>query len=527
MRALSALLLLAGLLIAQSANSFKISPANMVHQKITWQGLASLFDVGAGSGAQFSPFVIAVIVGHNIATDASQEAPKHFDSDQFISASMRIMQLQQDAIDILTDEAFLSTSLLARVERSFRVNSARALIGGALHTIQDFYSHSNWVERSAEAHSVLLSKWGNHHIIGGSSGSVCTEASPATSALSTGHFNLEFGFGDWCNDAPANKCNHGDDMCGIHKDGPSRPQHGAAVTFATEATTYFVQETINKVLRNAPALSSLDSVQANQAVLSAVCQFMGATDTIETCTFPIEDCVDCPIMVNIPGGTFQMGDISGVGDSLEQPVHSVTVPSFAMGVYEVSWDEWEYCVAEGGCDGSGPDSAGGDGGYGKGSRPVINVSWDDAKDYVAWLSQHTGKSYRLPSESEWEYATRAGTETQYWFGAGIGFNQANCDSGCDDSFTYTSPVGSFASNAFGLYDVHGNVVEWVEDCWNPNYTGAPTNGTAWLTGGCSLRVLRGGSWNTDPSYLRSADRIGFFTSFRNFGLGFRVAQDQN
>ncbi len=157
----------------------------------------------------------------------------------------------------------------------------------------------------------------------------------------------------------------------------------------------------------------------------------------------------------------------------------------------------------------------------------MNVNWHDAQEYVTWLSGTTGKSYRLPSESEWEYATRAGTTTEYWWGDDIGANNANCNSSCGDSYAYTSPVGSFAANSFGLFDVHGNVREWTENCWNTTYAGAPSDGSAWLTGDCALRAVRSGSWGSNPLGVRSAYRFGTSASQSYYSLGFRVAQDQN
>ncbi len=152
---------------------------------------------------------------------------------------------------------------------------------------------------------------------------------------------------------------------------------------------------------------------------------------------------------------------------------------------------------------------------------MIIVSWDEAKRYVQWLSRKTGKPYRLPSESEWEYAARAGTETAYSWGDGIGVNRANCR-GCGSQWDYskTAPVGSFGANAWGLHDMHGNVSELVEDCRNGSYVGAPADGSAWLTGSCDVRVLRGGSWLSRPSSLRAAYRVQVTTGTRTYFIGF-------
>lgn len=240
-----------------------------------------------------------------------------------------------------------------------------------------------------------------------------------------------------------------------------------------------------------------------------------------------------PEMVVVPGGTFLMGaaeDAEGGDD--ERPQHQVTVPSFAVGKYEVTFDEWDACVAAGGCNGYRPD----DEGWGRGRRPVIYVSWEDAQAYVAWLSEVTGDDYRLLSEAEWEYAARAGTTTRYWWGDEIGQNRANCrDCGSQWDGEQTAPVGSFEPNPFGLYDVHGNVGEWVQDCYNDNYQGAPSDGSAWETGNCGAtrdiwggQVVRSGWFDDIPFYLRSASRIVVAEDSRGddfIGIhGFRVAR---
>ena len=206
------------------------------------------------------------------------------------------------------------------------------------------------------------------------------------------------------------------------------------------------------------------------------------------------DCPDCPDMVVIPAGRFRMGCLSNDDAcfSIEKPVHEVRIPgAFALSTHEVTFAQWDACVAGGGCGGHRP----GDRGWGRGDRPVINVSWEDAQSYVTWLSRETGESYRLPSEAEWEYTARAETATKYSWGNEIGVNRANCD-GCGSRWDdqQTGPVGSFVPNGFGLYDMHGNVWEWVEDCWNGSYAGAPSDGGAWESGNCAGRVLRGGSW---------------------------------
>ena len=225
-----------------------------------------------------------------------------------------------------------------------------------------------------------------------------------------------------------------------------------------------------------------------------------------------------PEMVVIPAGSLRMGCLSNDDCfNIEKPVHPVTIARpFAISVHEVTFEDYDRFTYPNKVD---------DEGWGRGRRPAINVSWDDAKEYVTWLSSETGAEYRLLSEAEWEYAARAGSTTKYSWGNAIGTNRANCDSDfCGDSWEYTAPVGSFAQNAFGLYDMHGNVYEWVEDCWNASYAGAPSDGTPWLRGDCATRVLRGGSWVYNPRSLRAASRFSYSSGFRYFIFGFRVAR---
>ena len=245
---------------------------------------------------------------------------------------------------------------------------------------------------------------------------------------------------------------------------------------------------------------------------------------------------DCPEMVVIPPGEFWMGSPDGEGYASEKPRHKVKIERpFAVGKFEVTWDDWEACVAMRGCDGR-PT---GDGGFGKGNQPLINVSWDQAKSYVAWLSRMTGGPYRLLTEAEWEYAARGVTSADaphppYPWGDKASHEYANygadqcCQSKTEgrDKWFDTAPVGQFPPNAFGLYDMHGNVWEWVEDPWHDNYRGTPpTDGSTWREGGdASRRMVRGGSWYFDPVNLRSARRIRYSTGSRYSFLGFRVGR---
>ena len=250
-----------------------------------------------------------------------------------------------------------------------------------------------------------------------------------------------------------------------------------------------------------------------------------------------KDCASCPEMVAIPDGTFTMGSPEAELDreswqkGTESPEHKVSIKQpFAVGRFAVTFDEWDACVAAGGCNGYQP----GDQSWGRGRRPVINVSWNDARAYTSWISKVTGKHYRLLSEAEREYATRAGTVTPFWWGSSISPTQANYDGrgtyGGGPRGEYlqkTVSVESFAANPWGLYQVHGNVYEWVEDCWNPNYENAPSDGRAWLTGDCNSRVLRGGSRSVIPRNLRAANRSYSPTYHRTTKYGFRVARTFN
>ncbi len=222
-----------------------------------------------------------------------------------------------------------------------------------------------------------------------------------------------------------------------------------------------------------------------------------------------------PEMVQIPRGTFQMGSNDGSRD--EKPVHTVTVKSFAMGKYEVTFEEYDkFCEATGR---SKPD----DEGWGRGKRPVINVNWNDAKAYVKWLSEQTGKDYRLPTEAQWEYACRAGSMGKYSFGNDVsqlgnyGWYGSNSDS-------KTHPVGEKQPNKFGLYDMHGNVWEWLEEVYYRNYEGAPSDGSAWMSGDNSFHLIRGGGWLSNTNYLRCAYRDRDETVNGNNYGGFRFSR---
>jgi formylglycine-generating enzyme required for sulfatase activity len=241
-----------------------------------------------------------------------------------------------------------------------------------------------------------------------------------------------------------------------------------------------------------------------------------------------------PEMIPIQGGTFQMGCVSGkTCQSDELPVHEVQVRPFAMGRTEVTFDQYDqFAVATGRPLPKDKKS------WGRGDRPVIYVSWDDAVAYAQWLRDETGKPYRLPTEAEWEYAARAGTKTPLSTGDCIHTDQANYDGnyGYMDCGAKTSVYrgktvrsGSLPANPWGLHEVHGNVWEWTKDCWHGDYNGSPpVDGTAWEEAGggeCGRRVVRGGSWNDRPRHLRSAFRDSYFPDGRLYFIGFRLAQD--
>jgi len=239
------------------------------------------------------------------------------------------------------------------------------------------------------------------------------------------------------------------------------------------------------------------------------------------------DCPACPAMVVIPGGEFVMGSPPEelLRAANEGPQRRVTVPRFALARTEVTFDQYRDCVDAGACSYL-PD----DEGWGREQRPVINVSMEDAGAYVRWLSEISGRRYRLPSEAEWEYAARAGTTTRFHTGKCLNSLQANFDARLPSGdcpagaqLGKTVPVASFPPNPFGLFDMLGNVEEWTLDCWNANYEGAPTDGSAWIDGDCSRAVLRGGSWRNSEGKLRSASRTRPSGTFHNDHTGFRPA----
>ena len=265
------------------------------------------------------------------------------------------------------------------------------------------------------------------------------------------------------------------------------------------------------------------------------------------------DCDECPEMITIPAGTFTMGSPvheEGRYDR-EGPAHPVMIARpFAIGVYEVTRDEYSRFVLATNHSSSDQSCLVNEGHHweeraGRGwqdpnfhqsmRHPAVCISWDDATAYVSWLSGRTGVDYRLPSAAEWEYAARAGTSTPWYWGDNIEEQCRNANGAdgatdfpwrtrCDDGYERTALVGLFQANAFGLYDMLGNAWEWVQDCFNWSYDGAPVTGSAWEYGDCSARVMRGASWANTPKYLRAAHRAGERATFRSDYTGFRVAR---
>jgi formylglycine-generating enzyme required for sulfatase activity len=230
-------------------------------------------------------------------------------------------------------------------------------------------------------------------------------------------------------------------------------------------------------------------------------------------------------MIVIPAGEFIMGSRDGEGRDDERPQRNVVIARpFAVSQFEITFDQWDACVAHGGCSYEGKNES-----WGRGQQPMNRVSWNDANSYVRWLSRQTGKAYRLLTEAEWEYAARARTSTPYSHGveeASLGdFAWYIANSG-----NRTHPVGTKQANAFGVFDMSGNVWEWVEDCYADSYQGAPTDGSAVAAGSdqsdsdCGFRVLRGGSWFSEAGDVRPAVRYGYTARFRNENHGFRVTR---
>jgi formylglycine-generating enzyme required for sulfatase activity len=240
----------------------------------------------------------------------------------------------------------------------------------------------------------------------------------------------------------------------------------------------------------------------------------------EAPALPIRDCPTCPELALVPAGTLMMGATDGF--VFETPVHEVTISkAFFIGRREVTFDEWDACLREGGCQ-----YQPGDRGQGRGLRPASDLDWNDAKSFVAWLSRKTGKTYRLPTEAEWEYAARAGTKTAFYWGNAIEKDRANCVGCNSQALNQTVATGTFPPNPLGLLDMAGNAAEWVEDCWDNNYKAAPKDGSALTKPDCRERVLRGGSFNNDQRFVRTAARFKYDFDVRYYTNGFRVVREK-
>jgi len=263
-----------------------------------------------------------------------------------------------------------------------------------------------------------------------------------------------------------------------------------------------------------------------------------AQDAIESLTLregkTFRDCADCPLMVVVPAGAFWQGsaDTSPFALSIEKPRRRVVIAApFAVGVHEITMAQWDTCVADSGCETRPADN-----GWGRGTRPVMMVSWNDAMQYASWISAKTGQAYTLPSESQWEYVARAGEESDWPGGDAASICQYGNIAGNETSFEWrdrdcadnsalaTMPVGSYKPNGFGLYDVIGNVAEWTLDCMNLSYLEAPADGGAWSRGMCSSRMTRGGSWFTGKKESRLSARFNLKNGDRNDFTGFRLVR---
>lgn len=245
-----------------------------------------------------------------------------------------------------------------------------------------------------------------------------------------------------------------------------------------------------------------------------------------------KECPECPEMVVVPKGSFMMGTPADepVRHNGEDPIHRVTIAKpFAVGRFSITFDEWDACLADQGCNGvNGKDSS-----FGRGRMPAQGLSFNDVQSYLVWISRKSGRTYRLPSESEREYFTRAGTTTRFWFGNRISQQDANydawlpySDSPRGETSKGPKPVDSYAPNPFGLYQVHGNIFEWTQDCFNKRYNeDKPSDGRPWLDGDCSKRMTRGGRWSFAANMLRSGYRSEESADYAGTVYGFRVVRD--
>lgn len=232
-----------------------------------------------------------------------------------------------------------------------------------------------------------------------------------------------------------------------------------------------------------------------------------------------KDCPTCPEMVPLSPGRFVMGNDKG--DRSERPAHRVSITTpFAIGKFEITVSQWRECVKAGGCSHFPTNVDSSD------NAPIRDVSWDDTQEYIKWLSSISGHQYRLPTEAEWEYAARGGSRSKYWWGNKLIPSMANCKDCGNKAWKLDTPadVGTFEANSYGISDMNGNVWEWVDDCWHKNYKGAPANGSTWDKYDCRIRVIRGGSWRNDKTYIHSASRFKYDAYVRYILNGFRIAR---
>jgi formylglycine-generating enzyme required for sulfatase activity len=282
---------------------------------------------------------------------------------------------------------------------------------------------------------------------------------------------------------------------------------------ALASAALFLWGPVSQFFSSAPdAAAPIETTAARQS---------SAASSVDLGGSPFRDCEAlCPEMVVVRGGAFTIGSNAPGRDADERPEHAITIMRFAVAKYETTFAEWDACANAGAC------RTVSDGGWGRGTRPVINVSWDDAQTYVRWLSQQTGKTYRLLSEAEWEYAASGNTRTQYWWGDA----NPSCDTTVRNGANFdpcnhrTMPVGSYSANPFGLYDVHGNVWEWVQDCYDLPYANAPRDGSALESPNCERRSIRGGNWYFSGRDMQTTNRWMQLAQIGSNEVGFRVAR---
>jgi formylglycine-generating enzyme required for sulfatase activity len=294
------------------------------------------------------------------------------------------------------------------------------------------------------------------------------------------------------------------------------PAQGAATAQGVPAPAPKVKETPVKETPARPAETPVKAaaMPARPAAPAAV----AGTPAAARGGAEIKDCPACPALVALPAGAFTMG--SNSSDPSEKPAHPVTIGApFAIGKYEVTVQQWSACVSAGACQKVALAA------NTPGNAPVRDVSWDDAQQYVKWLTATSGKPYRLPTEAEWEFAARGGAATRYWWGEDMAAGKANCKD-CGQPWNIDGPasVGAFSANPYGLHDTSGSVWEWVADCWHNNFKDAPSDGRLWDQPNCRVRVIRGGSWREGAAYMVASTRFRYDASVRQSQNGFRVAR---